>query len=89
MAIWRSVAQVASRGWAPDRLILASVQSAFGSNGVVAEHVIGETSNEAASRRYRLLDDAVSLGEQTLRGVLSKWLLAPAELAEIDDCFLD
>jgi hypothetical protein len=35
------------------------------------------------------LDDAVSLCEQTLRRVLSKWLLAPADLREIDDLFLD
>jgi len=42
-----------------DRLVLASVKSAFGSRGVVAEHVTGETSNQAASRRYRLLNDKV------------------------------
>jgi hypothetical protein len=47
---------VGARG---DRLVLASVKSAFGSNGVVAEHVTGETSNDAASRRYRLLNDEV------------------------------
>jgi hypothetical protein len=40
-----------------DRLVLASVKSAFGSRGVVAEHVTGETSDERASRRYRLLND--------------------------------
>jgi hypothetical protein len=42
-----------------DRLVLASVKSAFGSRGVVAEHVTGETSNQAASRRYRLLNDKI------------------------------
>ena len=42
-----------------DRLVLASVKSAFGSRGVVAEHVTGETSNQAASRRYWLLNDKV------------------------------
>jgi hypothetical protein len=39
------------------RLVLASVKSAFGSRGVVAEHVIGDTRDEGASRRYRLLND--------------------------------
>ncbi len=42
-----------------DRLVLASVKSAFGSRGVVAEHVTGETSDERASRLYRLLNDEV------------------------------
>jgi hypothetical protein len=42
-----------------DRLVLASVKSAFGSRGVVAEHVTGETSNERASHLYRLLNDEV------------------------------
>jgi hypothetical protein len=42
-----------------DRLVLVSVKSAFGSRGVVAEHVTGETSNQGASRRYRLLNDEV------------------------------
>ena len=30
-----------------DRLILATVKSALGSRGVVAEHVTGETTNES------------------------------------------
>lgn len=42
-----------------DRLVLASVKSAFGSRGVVAEHVTGETTDERASRLYRLLNDEV------------------------------
>jgi hypothetical protein len=42
-----------------NRLVLASVKSAFGSRGVVAEHVTGETSDERASRLYRLLNDEV------------------------------
>jgi hypothetical protein len=40
-----------------DRLVLASVKSAFGSRGVVAEHVTGE--DERGSRLYRLLNDEV------------------------------
>jgi hypothetical protein len=39
-----------------DRLVLASVKSYFGSRGVVAEHVTGETANSKASRRYSLLN---------------------------------
>ena len=39
-----------------DRLVLASVKSYLGSRGVAAEHVIGETTNETARRRYSLLN---------------------------------
>jgi len=39
-----------------DRLILATVKSALGSRGVVAEHVTGETTNESARKRYILLN---------------------------------
>jgi hypothetical protein len=39
-----------------DRLVLATVKSYLGSRGVVAEHVTGETTNEAARRRYSLLN---------------------------------
>jgi hypothetical protein len=39
-----------------DRLILATVKSALGSRGVVAEHVTGETTNESARKRYTLLN---------------------------------
>ncbi|MFI7553848.1 hypothetical protein ACIBQ2_29410 [Micromonospora sediminimaris] len=55
---------VAARG---DRLVLATVKSAFGSRGVVAEHVTGETANLRARKLYALLNnptvrDAVVLG---------------------------
>jgi hypothetical protein len=39
-----------------DRLILATVKSALGSRGIVAEHVTGETTNESARKRYILLN---------------------------------
>jgi hypothetical protein len=39
-----------------DRLVLATVKSALGSRGIVAEHVTGETTNEAARKRYLLLN---------------------------------
>jgi hypothetical protein len=41
-----------------DRLVLATVKGYLGSRGVVADHVTGETSNEAARRRYSLLNRA-------------------------------
>ncbi|MGS2618289.1 hypothetical protein ACVCAH_27740 [Micromonospora sp. LZ34] len=55
---------VAARG---DRLVLATVKSAFGSRGVVAEHVSGTTENIRAKKLYALLNnqtvrDAVVLG---------------------------
>jgi hypothetical protein len=40
-----------------DRLVLATVKSFFGSRGVAAEHVTGTTANDAARKRYRLLND--------------------------------
>jgi hypothetical protein len=43
-------------GACADRLILATVKSALGSRGVVAEHVTGETTNDAARKRYILLN---------------------------------
>jgi hypothetical protein len=44
---------VGARG---DRLVLASVKSYLGSHGVVAEHVMGETNDERARKRYSLLN---------------------------------
>lgn len=40
-----------------DRLILSTVKSFFGSHGVVADHVSGQTSNASARNGYRLLND--------------------------------
>ncbi|MFD6636374.1 hypothetical protein ACIA8B_28635 [Micromonospora chalcea] len=42
-----------------DRLVLASVKSAFGSRGVVADHVLGSTDNIRARKLYALLNDLV------------------------------
>src|SRR5437867_2072712 len=42
-----------------DRLVLATVKSFFGSRGVVSEHVVGTTTNDAARKRYALLNDPV------------------------------
>lgn len=40
-----------------DRLVLATVKSFFGSRGVVAEHVTGETADERGRKLYLLLND--------------------------------
>jgi hypothetical protein len=40
-----------------DRLVLATVKSFFGSRGVVVKHVTGETADDSARKRYRLLND--------------------------------
>jgi hypothetical protein len=42
-----------------DHLILASVKSFLGSRGVVADHVIGNSNNLAANKRYVVLNDKV------------------------------
>jgi hypothetical protein len=42
-----------------DRLVLASVKSFFGSRGVAADHVTGQTSNRQAANGYILLNDPV------------------------------
>lgn len=41
-----------------DRLVLATVKSFFGSRGVVADHVTGETTNERGGKLYLLLTTA-------------------------------
>ena len=40
-----------------DRLVLATVKSFFGSQGVVADHVTGATTNDAFRKRYALLNN--------------------------------
>ncbi|MEU9510128.1 hypothetical protein AB0D32_28045 [Micromonospora sp. NPDC048170] len=45
---------VAARG---NSLVLATVKSAFGSRGVVAEHVTGESGNVRANKLYALLNN--------------------------------
>ena len=47
---------VASRS---DQLVLATVKSAFGSRGVVADDVLGETTDRRRLGRHRLLNDPV------------------------------
>jgi hypothetical protein len=40
-----------------NRLVLATVKSFFGSRGVVADHVMGETADERSRKLYCLLND--------------------------------
>src|SRR5207247_2213690 len=40
-----------------DKLVLATVKSFFGSQGVAADDVTGKTRNEARRKRYQLLND--------------------------------
>lgn len=40
-----------------DRLILGTVKSFFGSRGVAAEHVLGESSSSIAVKRYAVLNN--------------------------------
>lgn len=40
-----------------DKLILATVKSFFGSRGVAAEHVLGESLRSAAVKRYAILNN--------------------------------
>jgi hypothetical protein len=42
-----------------DRLVLATVKSFLGSRGVVAEHVMGTSSDVAARKRYAILNNPV------------------------------
>jgi hypothetical protein len=42
-----------------DRLVLATVKSFFGSRGVVADHVIGQTGDVRGKKLYALLNDPV------------------------------
>lgn len=55
-----------------DRLVLASVKSFFGSRGVVAEHVTGTTTNDAARKLYRLLND-VAIREAVVAGAADRY----------------
>ncbi len=49
-----------------DRLVLATVKSFFGSRGVVADHVIGETKDERGRKLYLLLNNPV-IREQVMK----------------------
>jgi Apea-like HEPN len=69
------------------RAIAAGLRKAYDWRSHVVHGGADPTPKEL--KRMGELDDAVSLCEQTLRRALSKWLLAPADLREIDDLFLD
>ena len=55
-----------------DRLVLATVKSFFGSQGVVADHVTGETSNDRWRKLYALLNNKQIRG-QVIRGATRRY----------------
>ncbi len=59
-----------------DRLVLASVKSFFGSRGVVAQHVTGDTTNTRARKLYRLLND-VPIRDKVIAGAAARYGYQP------------
>jgi hypothetical protein len=55
-----------------DRLVLATVKSFFGSQGVVADHVTGKTGNERWKKLYALLNDE-DLRSQVIDGAVKRY----------------
>lgn len=62
-----------------DRLVLATVKSFFGSRGVVADHVTGETSNERWRKLYALLNNKQIRG-QVIRGAARRYGYSTAQV---------
>ena len=62
-----------------DCLVLASVKSFFGSRGVVAQHVTGDTSNVSARKLYRLLND-VAIRDVVIAGAAERYGYLPAQV---------
>ncbi|WP_422733882.1 hypothetical protein ACN26Y_28575 [Micromonospora sp. WMMD558] len=62
-----------------DKLVLASVKSAFGSRGVVADHVLGITENVRARKLYALLNDQ-SVRDAVLLGAASRYGYSPSQV---------
>lgn len=59
--------------------MLATVKSFLGSRGVVAEEVMGTSSNERANRRYALLNDSV-VRDAVLAGASQRYDYPPEEI---------
>lgn len=62
-----------------DRLVLATVKSFFGSQGVKAEDVLGSTTNVTARKRYRLLND-VTVRSGVIDGAAHRYGYQPAQV---------
>jgi hypothetical protein len=62
-----------------NRLVLATVKSFFGSRGVVAEHVTGETRNERWRKLYALLNDP-AIREQVIAGAADRYGYKPKQV---------
>jgi hypothetical protein len=62
-----------------DRLILATVKSFFGSRGVAAEHVTGQTTNKVARWHYRLLNE-LDLRDAVIEGAAQRFGYEPSQV---------
>jgi hypothetical protein len=62
-----------------DRLVLATVKSFFGSQGVHADHVTGATASLVARKRYRLLND-VAVRDEVVAGAAKRYGCRPAQV---------
>ncbi|HEX8118283.1 MAG TPA: hypothetical protein VF521_13490, partial [Pyrinomonadaceae bacterium] len=55
-----------------NRLVLVTVKSFFGSQGVVADHVTGETTNDRGRKLYALLNNH-TVREQVMAGAAERY----------------
>ncbi|MER6592544.1 hypothetical protein ABT214_11935 [Micromonospora purpureochromogenes] len=62
-----------------DKLILASVKSAFGSRGIVANHVVGATDDVRARKLYALLNDPV-IRDAVLLAAAERYGYSPSQV---------
>jgi hypothetical protein len=62
-----------------DRLVLATVKSFFGSRGVVADHVTGETTNERSRKLYLLLNN-LTIRDQVISEASTRYGYSPSRV---------
>jgi hypothetical protein len=62
-----------------DKLVLATVKSFFGSRGVVADHVLAETTNSAARRLYALINEPV-VRDAVVAGACARYSYRPDQV---------
>jgi hypothetical protein len=62
-----------------DRLVLATVKSFFGSRGVVAEHVTGQTTNDRARKLYLLLNNP-TIRDQVISEAAARYGYPPSQV---------
>jgi hypothetical protein len=59
--------------------VLATVKSFFGSRGVVADHVSGDTADAKARKLYRLLNDT-AVRDKVVAGAAARYGYEPAQV---------